>query len=220
MKRLMLAGFAVLVATTLPALEVQEGRLRLRLHEDTARFSLYLDTGDRWVPLLFPDDPRTTALDIVEGNRVHRMGDSGNFRQITERFQGGARFVWTSPTLRVEQSFRVHSRNRRASDGCGTHAGRGGEPKRTARAYGSTYPVRHLSGRSAAHAFGSLNRTSVCSRDAVDSRFRDQVHCECSWAGGQLRSPDHAPRRRRHAPRQCGARQLEAPRRFGHGTTR
>lgn len=88
------------------ALEVERGDLRLVLHEDTARHSIYLRTGSEWIPLFVADDPRTSVVEVLEDNRVHRLGDSGNFQQTAEQTPEGARFIWTSPTLRIAQTFR------------------------------------------------------------------------------------------------------------------
>lgn len=109
MKRLILALVIGAVVVSVPALEVEEGRIRLVLDEGTSRFLLYLrpDNGDDgWIPLTFAEDPRTSGLDVREGNRVYRMGDSGDFRQVSEVTDEGVFYVWTSPTLRVSQRFR------------------------------------------------------------------------------------------------------------------
>jgi hypothetical protein len=111
MTRLGTVLLLVLAATTAGALEVERGDLRLVLHEDSSRFSLYAGTEDErgardWLPLLFTEDPRTSALEVVEDNRVHRMGDGGVFSQTAERIENGARYVWRSPTLHIVQSFR------------------------------------------------------------------------------------------------------------------
>ena len=95
-----------LVIVTAGSLEVERGDLRLVLHEDTARHSIYLRTDGEWVPLFVADDPRTSVLEVLEDNRVHRIGDSGDFRQTAEQTPEGARFIWTSPTLRIAQTFR------------------------------------------------------------------------------------------------------------------
>ncbi len=105
--RTLLTGFLVaLITVAAGSLEVERGDLRLVLHEDSARHTVYLRTGDEWVPLYIDDDPRTSVLEVLENNRVHRLGDSGVFRQTTEQTPEGAQFVWTSPTLRIAQVFR------------------------------------------------------------------------------------------------------------------
>ncbi|MFW6289276.1 MAG: hypothetical protein ACOC2Q_05790, partial [Spirochaetota bacterium] len=104
--RNLLAGLLIVgVVVAAGSLEVERGDLRLVLHEDTARHTMYLRNGAEWVPLYVADDPRTSVLEVLEDNRVHRLGDSGVCRQTAEQTPGGARFVWTSPTLRIAQSF-------------------------------------------------------------------------------------------------------------------
>ncbi|MFW5684309.1 MAG: hypothetical protein ACOCZB_00085 [Spirochaetota bacterium] len=111
MKRLFIATVVLLVAASVFGLTVDRGDLRLVLHESSARFSLFARVGTdstdgEWLPLFLAEDPRTSTLDILEGNRIHRMGDSGNFTQDAEELEEGARFIWVSPTLRVVQAFR------------------------------------------------------------------------------------------------------------------
>ncbi|TVQ24273.1 MAG: hypothetical protein EA382_08710 [Spirochaetaceae bacterium] len=87
------------------AIEIERGDIRLTLHTDSSRFSIAARDGDRWVPLLFSRDPRTSALDIRVDNRVIRIGDSGNFSQRVVRTDYGADYLWTSTTLDVTQRF-------------------------------------------------------------------------------------------------------------------
>ncbi len=96
----------LLVGSVAHALVVEDGDIRLTLHEDSARFTLEYRDGSGWAPFFFSDDPRTSSLDILEGNQVHRMGDSGTFSQSVEETGSGATYVFESPTLRIEQSFR------------------------------------------------------------------------------------------------------------------
>jgi hypothetical protein len=109
MKRLSLVVAALsTLAVAASALEVDQGRLRLQLLEGIGRFGLaYLPDkpGAGYVPLLLADDPRTTVLTVVEGNRTHRMGESAAFTEKVERSAGGAAFVWTSKTLEVTERF-------------------------------------------------------------------------------------------------------------------
>ncbi|MEE8441069.1 MAG: hypothetical protein V3S41_05045 [Spirochaetia bacterium] len=109
MKRVAIILLALTVSTALCALEVEEGNVRLTLDEDSSRFLLDIRSSggrDDWVPLIFPEDPRTSGLDIREGNRIFRIGDGGEFRQVAEVTDEGVFFVWTSATLRVSERFR------------------------------------------------------------------------------------------------------------------
>lgn len=96
---------AALGAAPVTALEIERGDIRLVLDERSSRFSLYLRREGDWQPLFVAEDPRTSALDILEGNRVLRIGDAGSFAQRVEETAHGARYVWTSPTLEVVQEF-------------------------------------------------------------------------------------------------------------------
>ncbi len=121
MKRAAIILLALTVSTALCALDVEEGAVRLTLDEDSARFLLDVqpsEGGGDWIPLIFPEDPRTSGLDIREGNKVFRIGDGGEFRQVAEVTEEGVLFVWTSATLRVSERFRfIRSVGRDVADG-------------------------------------------------------------------------------------------------------
>lgn len=109
MKRVVFLLLALAVIAGLSALEVEEGDIRLTLDEDSARFLIDLRSsggGDDWIALIFREDPRTSGLDVREGNSVYRMGDGGEFRQVAEVTEKGVFFIWTSTTLRVSERFR------------------------------------------------------------------------------------------------------------------
>ena len=98
----------LLLPTALFALQVDQGRMRLVIHEGIGRFSLYhLPTaaGSDYQPLLLDDDPRTTVVSVIEGNRVYRMGESSAFTEAIEPTSGGAVILWTGKNLLVRQEF-------------------------------------------------------------------------------------------------------------------
>ena len=85
------AGTFVIIALALmiffplpaPAAEFNDGTIRLVLHGDTGRFSLYSlrhRNRRRPVALFFAQDPRTSSLSVIVNDRVFRMGDSQVFR--------------------------------------------------------------------------------------------------------------------------------------------
>lgn len=118
------AGLLVLlVMAPLGALELKEGRIKLVLHEAYGRFSLeYLAdvSKDRYVPLLVDTDPRTTALSVLIGNTVYRMGDGSQFTQELFRTSRSAGFLWESSALTVKQEFFfIRSQGSLLSDGIG-----------------------------------------------------------------------------------------------------
>jgi hypothetical protein len=101
-------GILALVAASAGALEIKEGRIKLILHEDIGRFSLYYLTDlqkGTYVPLFVDKDPRTSSTTLVVDNRVSRLGDSAEYQQEAKRTSSGAAFVWTSRLLTVQQSF-------------------------------------------------------------------------------------------------------------------
>jgi hypothetical protein len=99
---------AALAGTAAGALELSSGAVKLTLYEGRGRFQVASQakpgTGS-FVPLLAAEDPRTSRLDIVVGNKVYTMGESPDFRESVETTAGGARFVWVSPFLQVTESF-------------------------------------------------------------------------------------------------------------------
>lgn len=109
----MRAASIVLVALTLSAmplqaLDVSDGRVRLSLTEGIGRFILSVQTSGNsgvYVPLLASQDPRTTSLSVVVGNKVYRMGESSEFSEKAEKVPGGARFTWKSSFLQVTETF-------------------------------------------------------------------------------------------------------------------
>ncbi|MFW5727134.1 MAG: hypothetical protein ACOC2P_01935 [Spirochaetota bacterium] len=113
--------FIILLPTALSSLTVEQGRVRLVLHEDSGRFSLYYLSDidkDEYVSLLFQRDPRTSSTGILHNNRVITLGSSNVFTQQTTETSQGARFTWTSSQLEIHQDFRfVKSTNSGLADG-------------------------------------------------------------------------------------------------------
>jgi hypothetical protein len=105
---LFLLLFLACSAAAAGALELLDGRMKLTLHEGNGRFSLSCQVGGKegvFVPLIASEDPRTTMLSIVVGNKVSIMGDTAEFSQAVEKTASGARFVWRSVTLQVTETF-------------------------------------------------------------------------------------------------------------------
>lgn len=102
-------GAALLLAAwTAGAMDIGEGRMKLVLHEGIGRFSLsYLSNPKEnvYTPLLTTEDPRTSVLSLVVGNRIFRLGESSEFRESSEKTGKGARFLWTSSQLTVTEEF-------------------------------------------------------------------------------------------------------------------
>ncbi len=115
----LLAFFLLAASLPLQALELSQGKIRLTLAEDVGRFSVaYLTASGAYVPLLSPQDPRTTMLSVVLNTSIFRMGDSAGFSGAAEKTPTGARFVWKSDFLTVTESFSfVSSPGATAADG-------------------------------------------------------------------------------------------------------
>jgi hypothetical protein len=105
---LFLLLFLAVSAASAGALELSDGRMKLTLHEGNGRFSLSCQVGGKegtYVPMIASEDPRTTMLSIVIGNKVYVMGDSAEFSQAVEKTASGARFIWRSAILQVSETF-------------------------------------------------------------------------------------------------------------------
>ena len=113
-------GLLLLVAgLPLQALELTQGKIKLTLVEGVGRFSIsFLTAAGAWVPLFSKQDPRTTTVSVVLGNKIFRMGDTGSFIETAEKTPAGARFIWKSDFLTVTESFSfVASAGVSAADG-------------------------------------------------------------------------------------------------------
>ncbi len=121
MRKLLSIVFLFLIVFSLSALELTDGRIKLILHEDLGRFSLYYLTdvrNNRYTPLFLEEDPRTTFLTLLEGNKTYRMGEAAGFSQSIEEKTNSTGFIWESNTLRVEETFQfISSSSSALSDG-------------------------------------------------------------------------------------------------------
>ena len=82
--------------------------MKLTLHEGIGRFSLSCRMGGSdgvYVPLIASQDPRTSFVSVVMGNKVFRMGESPDFSETVEKTSTGGRFLWRSPFLQVTETF-------------------------------------------------------------------------------------------------------------------
>jgi hypothetical protein len=90
------------------SLDLADGRIKLVLFESNGRFALSGQTkggSGAFVPMLAAQDPRTTTVSIVVGNKIYRMGESSEFLTKTEKTATGGRFVWSSSFLQVTETF-------------------------------------------------------------------------------------------------------------------
>jgi len=96
--------------TSLPALEIDQGRVRLILHEGIGRFSMYVrpaSTQDTEIPLFVDQDPRTSGISLVVNDKIYKLGDSADFSEkiIKAAISEAPGFEWESRTLKVVQEF-------------------------------------------------------------------------------------------------------------------
>jgi hypothetical protein len=106
-------AFVLLMAAALRpapagALDLADGRIKVTLYDGIGSFSISCMTKGAngiAVPLLAAQDPRTTALSVVVGNKIYRMGESPGFSEKTEKTAGGGKFTWKSSFLQVTETF-------------------------------------------------------------------------------------------------------------------
>jgi len=108
MKRLAAIVLCFSIPLAMYALEIREGRLKLAIHENTGRFSLYYLSDiqkDRYESLFVDQDPRTSFVALLLDDRTHRLGESTTFRSRVERTDKGVNVYFESSTLNVVQEF-------------------------------------------------------------------------------------------------------------------
>ena len=112
--KLILFLFLIILSSPIFSLELNEGLIKLILHDDIGRFSIYYLSdyqNGTYLPLFFEKDPRTSVLTIVVDNRIHRLGETSSFDEIIEETYNGAQFVWTSNNLIITENFTFISSN-------------------------------------------------------------------------------------------------------------
>jgi hypothetical protein len=104
--RYILLLLALMAAPLLEAAEYTRGRIKLVLHEDSGRFSLYgLSDRERYEPLFVDQDPRTSFLTLLVDERAYKMGDASSFRVRIEEGAPGPSLIFESSFLLVTQQF-------------------------------------------------------------------------------------------------------------------
>jgi hypothetical protein len=101
-------GFLFLAAAGLQAAEFINGSLRLVLHEDTGRFSLYRVNDEariRYEPFFSDQDPRTSLFTLSINNRVYKLGDVYSFEISLRPDPNRPAFIFSSPNFLVTEEF-------------------------------------------------------------------------------------------------------------------
>lgn len=107
-RRFLLSVFLlILMSVAVQALEISDGMIKVVFHDNTGRFTVYYMediASEKYLPLLFEKDPRTTVLNILVGNKVYTLGATGSFKQRLMRTDdGGAGFLWQSSAVLVRE---------------------------------------------------------------------------------------------------------------------
>jgi hypothetical protein len=88
------------------AVEFTEGSVKLALHNETGRFSLYaLNSRGRYEALFVDKDPRTSFLSLMVNGTTYKLGDSSAFRTTFSADPSKPALVFESPFLLVTQEF-------------------------------------------------------------------------------------------------------------------
>lgn len=90
------------------ALELKEGRIKLILHENSGRISVYYQNklvSEEYTSLMLKQDPRTSGITLTVNNRLLRLGDTFEFKQSIINTRSGSAFVWESKQLKITESF-------------------------------------------------------------------------------------------------------------------
>src|SRR6056297_1368234 len=98
----------ILLPVFISGLTLEQGRMKLVLHENNGRYSLYYledIEDDEYVSLLFERDPWTSSTGILFNNRVYTLGSSNDFTQKISKTSAGGQITWTSSRLKIQQSF-------------------------------------------------------------------------------------------------------------------
>ena len=122
MKKIIITLITVIILTTnLTALELKEGRMKLVLHENSGRISLFYQdklVSNEYTSLLLKQDPRTSGIVLIVNNKTQRLGDTFEYEQTLSENRSGAEFNWLSKKLNITESFSfVTSPGNSISDG-------------------------------------------------------------------------------------------------------
>jgi hypothetical protein len=106
--------FLTIGSSAASAAEFLNGKIKLVLHEDTGRFSLYylLDNPQqrdihfwRYEPFFVDSDPRTSSLTVMVNDRTYKLGESSLFRIRIRQNAVNPAIIFESSFLLVIQEF-------------------------------------------------------------------------------------------------------------------
>ncbi len=93
----------VFVTSTVSAAEISNASLRLVVHENSGRFSLY-STDNGQIPLFVAEDPTTTYISLLANERIYILGNSFAFRQNVTSTGSSITIEWKSSRLEILQT--------------------------------------------------------------------------------------------------------------------
>jgi hypothetical protein len=88
------------------ALEAKEGLVKIVVNDLTARVSVYrlIDIAkNRYEPLIFDQDPRTSFVTLNADGRQFKLGDASEYRSSSSRSDTGVRIEFRSSSLVIRQ---------------------------------------------------------------------------------------------------------------------
>jgi hypothetical protein len=100
--------FLFLAAAGLESAEFINGSVRLVLHEDTGRFSLYRVNDEsrlRYEPFFSDQDPRTSYFTVSIDGKVYKLGDAYSFKISLRSDPDKPALVFDSQAFRVIEEF-------------------------------------------------------------------------------------------------------------------
>jgi hypothetical protein len=107
-RRILTACLLASALAILPAAEFNSGKVRLIIHENTSRFSLYYladESRQRYEPMFSSQDPRTSFFTVFYNDRTFKLGDSSAFIPSITTQNGSPVIVFTSSFLVIRQAF-------------------------------------------------------------------------------------------------------------------
>ncbi|OHD13618.1 MAG: hypothetical protein A2Z96_06960 [Spirochaetes bacterium GWB1_48_6] len=98
----------VILVSGLSALDVNRGKIRLRILDVNGRYSVYYApdlSNPKYVPLFLAEDPTTSLTTLLIDGTTYPLIPGGNFKLKSEETATGALMTWTSSKVEVLQSF-------------------------------------------------------------------------------------------------------------------
>ncbi len=108
MKYLALFLALALLSAPLAAIDAKDGLMKISLIESAGRFNVFFlqDVAkESYIPFLFERDPRTSSSNVLLDGRLHRLGESADFKMSARAVEGGLEYSFKSPSCTIIQTF-------------------------------------------------------------------------------------------------------------------